>query len=197
MESRWREVRQLSKQSHTRILNSLLLTLTLLFFVCHSLFVILCCFLLSGDVLRAYATYSVSGIACDTAIHTFNAPEMHVPIKSAEMHINSFAPTLRRMRRPMNTSEDAFWTAAAAEAEDNTVQGICPGIAHDDEVLREAGTENSFVVSFENKTPAVSLTIHSTQSYHAMMNESADSLSCCFFVSFFSFSVNSIMSIFS
>jgi hypothetical protein len=29
----------------------------------------------AGDVLRAYATYSSRGIACDTAIHTFNAPD--------------------------------------------------------------------------------------------------------------------------
>jgi len=29
-----------------------------------------------GDIIRAYATYSANGIACDTAIHTFNAPDL-------------------------------------------------------------------------------------------------------------------------
>lgn len=31
--------------------------------------------LMPGDVLRAYATYSAKGYACDTPMHTFNAPD--------------------------------------------------------------------------------------------------------------------------
>jgi len=121
-------------------------------------------------VLRAYATYSVRGTACDTAIHTFSAPAVAQTGPITEMHINALAPQMRRMRRPVmqQLSEDDFWTAAAAEAEQNTVNGVCPGIAHDDEVLRQAGTENSFIVSFENKTPArqlhfVNLVRHATR----------------------------------
>jgi hypothetical protein len=41
-----------------------------------------------------------------------------------------------RMRRPIMSAEDEFWTQAAAEAEENTKAGACPGIAH--EVRRAA-----------------------------------------------------------
>jgi hypothetical protein len=106
----------------------------------------------AGDVIRAYATYSANGIACDTAIHTFNAPEM----RNNRRNVQNFEA--QAMRRPiMMTAEDEFWTQAAIEAEMNHAQGACPAIAMDTDILKMAGLQNTYVLSFENKTPGKQL----------------------------------------
>ena len=139
-----------------------------------SLFPLCAC---SGDVIRAYATYSANGIACDTAIHTFNAPEMR-----QQSHFDAQARNMRRISRPIMTAEDQvrtnrtaaasecgcavllcltavavwlsdvqFWTQAAIEAELNHAQGACPAIAMDTDILKMAGLRDTYVLSFENK----------------------------------------------
>jgi hypothetical protein len=114
-------------------------------------------------VIRAYATYSANGIACDTAIHTFNAPEMQqmrINRRQADWDTQAAAPMRRRRTavRPIEMSEeDHFWTAAAVEAEMNHAAGVCPAIAMDQDIFRQAGTRDSFVLSFENKTPGKQL----------------------------------------
>jgi len=100
-----------------------------------------------GDVLRAYATYSIGGVACDTAIHTFNAPD------AAEV-IDHQALRRHQERVFAAQAEDEFWAAAAEDAEVNALQGACPAIALDQEILKQAGLRDTFVLSFENKTPA-------------------------------------------
>lgn len=125
----------------------------------------------AGDVIRAYATYSSNGIACDTPIHTFNAPSMaemqptqrltrrqRQMMLDNDMDINAImrSPSMRRpyARAEEPSAEDQFWTAAAVEAEINTMQGACPGIAVDQDIFKQSNTMNSYVLSFENKTPA-------------------------------------------
>ena len=51
------------------------------------------------------------------------------------------------------SAEDEFWTAAAIDAERNAAVGACPAIAFDQDVLKMVGQRDSFVLSFENKTP--------------------------------------------
>lgn len=118
-----------------------------------------------GDIIRAYATYSANGIACDTAIHTFNAPDMKEmkmmlggvsrPSSRSAPQWQSSAQSARGSRRsmPRMSAEDEFWTAAAIDAERNAAVGACPAIAFDQDVLKMVGQRDSFVLSFENKTP--------------------------------------------
>jgi hypothetical protein len=100
---------------------------------------------LSGDVIRAYATYSANGVACDTPIHTFNAPHMEevqgesfqnfhfnnhrhqqqMMTQDNDMDVQAMmrTPIMRRPVREELSAEDHFWTQAAVEAEINTMQG--------------------------------------------------------------------------
>lgn len=118
-----------------------------------------------GDVIRAYATYSSNGIACDTPIHTFNAPEEQRMTRNRRQVNNQYETSaasepIRRRRTPMMqqmSEEDHFWTAAAIEAEQNHAAGACPAIAMDQQILRQAGSRDAFVLAFENKTPGKQL----------------------------------------
>ena len=164
-----------------------------------------------GDVIRAYATYASNGIACDTPIHTFNAPDWSelmgsnninnmrtINSRNTQYTINA-APRVRdinsewqrgqqvrrttgqvqavrmtrreaelqnmrdqaRAMRSVNLdalgAEQDFWTQAAVDAEQNNQMGVCPAIAMDTDILKQAGLRDTYVLSFENKTPGKQL----------------------------------------
>lgn len=133
-----------------------------------------------GDVLRAYATYSSRGVACETPIHTFSAPEqIDSDMMYAANDINSFRsirntgrPELTRgiyaqtdMRtagmgsgRPMRTIMrqqqrpiSAFYASQAAEVDSQSA--MCPSIPFATDVIKVAELSDSYVVSFENRSP--------------------------------------------
>jgi len=128
-----------------------------------------------GDALRAYATYSARGYACDTAVHTFNAPEYderdvrdtrfqtyampYTYAPYAPYHAGAYA----------RADPDEFWIQAALEeeaaqrdhakalADMSSSVAACPAIDSDEQILKQAGSEDTYVLSFENRNPSQQL----------------------------------------
>jgi hypothetical protein len=99
-------------------------------------------------------------------VHSWNAPEADQVVSSTQMmrerninrrdnRENFHRENQRNINRRLRAqAEDEFWTQAAEEAEVNALQGACPAIALDQDILKQAGLRDTFVLSFENKTPA-------------------------------------------
>jgi hypothetical protein len=127
-----------------------------------------------GDALRAYATYSAKGYACDTPIHTFSAPEQELVNSMnnfrragrADLEVQAARPMMRRpatypatypATNPINTQ--SFWTQAIAEQQGlHEAQGLaCPSIQLDQDIVKIQGLADTYLLTFENKNPAKQL----------------------------------------
>lgn len=143
--------------------------------------------LLPGDAIRAYATYSAKGYACDTPIHTFNAPELdqleqlQQPIRTQQPFVTRRGDLMQTMAVPVYArgslyrpyrSVDTFGSRRSARdidldfdfdqqqqlymtqaATEDAVVGACPSIPLDQDIMKVAGLDNTYVLSFENRNP--------------------------------------------
>jgi hypothetical protein len=106
--------------------------------------------MLPGDVIRAYATYAAKGYACDTPIHTFNAPE---PEELHNMRVNAarqqmgYPATMRRQQmNPRGYDMIDQFDSMGADDVIGSQSAVCPSIALDQEVLKIAGLDNTYVL---------------------------------------------------
>lgn len=124
-----------------------------------------------GDTLRAYATYSAKGYACDTPVHTFSAPEWQETAQNLQQmnQLNRRNRAINTHRTDLNANfnsnryarahpieTEEFWTQAVAEQNSilsTETPNACPSITADSDVWKIAGLRDTYMLSFENKNP--------------------------------------------